>query len=123
MDMKKMIQVIIETVGASEDEVTLEGELSRNYTHFTGVAFLDNIGEGNILLQSFLDQSEIFPNDFEVEFLQTNSSVAPNDRFLSIGNKKIDGTKVKFKYKDGGNAPNYPYELKVYLRLENCDNE
>ena len=115
----KRIQVITKTVDTSTQSIVLETELDSKYSHLTGVAFLDNIGSGNILLESILDQHEIFPNDFEVAFLQTNSSVAPNDRFFTIGQKEIDGSKITLKFKDGGTASNNPYELKVYLRLEN----
>lgn len=115
------IQLLEKEVTAANASVTLNEELDRNYSHLTGIAFPTSLGDGATLINSSVDGAELFPKNFEVANLQSSASVAPDQRYLSLG-LEAKGKKIEMEFKDGGNAAAYPYTLQVHLKLENrCD--
>lgn len=112
------VQLIEKTVATENALLRISEDLDRNYTHCTGIAFLDNIGTKSSLVSCSVDGREILPKNMEVLFLQTSSNVAPNSRFYSLDGVKAGGSNFQMEYQDGGGAPSYPYTLKIYLRLE-----
>ncbi len=74
-------------------------------------------------LELQVNGEEVFPADFEVKLLATNSSVAPSERFFSLKDEliKAKGSHAEGLYTDGGNGtvPQYPYEGTIYLKLIN----
>lgn len=116
--MKQSIQVIEKTVNSKLATVRLSDELDRSYSKLTGIAVLDNIGDKGLLSTSSVEGNELFPKDFEVRFLQSSHSVAPDQRFFTI-DREAKGNRIEIEFKDGGQAPSYPYQLRIYLRLNN----
>lgn len=108
-------------VSTEIQSISISEELDHSYPFLTGICILDNIGTHNLLRSSSLDGQELFPKNFEVGFIQSNLSVAPDQRFLTLSDKTAEGNKIEMEYVDGGNAPRYPYTLKIYLRLRDED--
>jgi len=117
--MMQKIQLIEKEIPNANATVRINEELDKDYQNLTGIAVLDNIGLNNILLHSSIDGNELFPKNFEVSFFQSNLFVAPNERFLTLKEKTAKGNRLEMDFKDGGTAPNYPYTLKIYLKLNN----
>ena len=118
---RRKVQTLKKEVPRQGATVRLSDELDTGYGLLTGVSFLGKIGGGHHMASCVLDSFEIFPNDFEVEFLQTDDSVPPDLRFFSFPGDGFPaaGRKIEIVFKDGGQAPSYPYTLNIYLRLEN----
>lgn len=114
----KKIQLIEKTIDSANQLVRIAEELDRGFDRLTGISCLDNIGLDSNLTSSFVDGKELFPKNFEVLFLQTNEHVAPDGRFFSL-DTPAKGNRIEIEFQDGGSAPAYPYQLKIYLRLEN----
>jgi hypothetical protein len=121
MVMKNGVQLIEKEVASAGVTVRISEELDNNYKHVTGIAALDNIGLNHVLEHSSIDGQELYPKGFEVSFFQSNLFVAPDKRYLSFDKRIANGNKINLEIKDGGTAPNYPYILKIYLRLSNED--
>ena len=119
--MKQKIQLIEQEITAPTSFITLSDELDSQFDFLTGIAFLDNIPEGSLLATSSVDGIELFPKDFETEFLKSNASVSPNERFFSIDKREAKGNTIELGYSDINRpeSTTYPYTLRVYLRLEN----
>ena len=119
--MKQKIQLIEKEIPNANAAVRITEELDKDYQYLTGIAVLDNIGLSSILLHSSIDGNELFPKNFEVSFFQSNLFVAPNERFLTLVEKTAKGNRLELDFQDGGTAPNYPYTLKIYLKLHDND--
>lgn len=119
--MKQKIQLLELEITEPSSFVTFSDELDNQFDLLTGIAFLDNVPEGSMLVTSAVDGIELFPKDFEIEFLKSNASVSPNDRFFSIDQREAKGNTIEFGYCDINRPEStvYPYTLRVYLRLEN----
>lgn len=113
------IQLIEKQIGAAGNSVRISEGLDKDYTRLTGISVLSTIGGGHTLQSSSVAGKDLFPKNFEVEFLQSNNAVAPDERFFTL-DEKAEGNKIELEFKDGGNAGNYPYTLKIYLKLEDC---
>lgn len=64
---------------------------------------------------------ELYPEDYESKLLMSGISVAPDQKFLSLGNGVLAGNgEVKVLYKDteNTNAPFAAYKVFVVLQLE-----
>ncbi len=116
--IKTKIQLLEKQVAKQNDVVTINEEFDYGYKYLKGVAILSSIGEGHTFRSFNISNTELFPKNFEVEFLQSNSAVTPNERFFKIHNI-ADGKKLELEFIDSGAAPRYPYKLKVYLLLTN----
>lgn len=120
--MLKKIQLIEKEVPNADAVVKLNDELDRKYHCITGISFPLHIGENCLLLSSSIEGNELFPKNFEVVNMQSSTSVAPDERYLSV-TEEANGGKIELEFKDGGNADDYPYLLKVQIRLENDEEE
>ncbi|WP_062053777.1 hypothetical protein [Aquimarina longa] len=116
--MKTKIQLLETTVKAANEVIRLNENLDINYKKIGGIAILSSIGKGHLLRSFTIAGAEVFPKNFEVEFLQSSSHVTPNERFFSLS-EIADGKKVEVEYIDSGNATAYPYSLKIYMLLTN----
>lgn len=64
---------------------------------------------------------EIFPEDFESKVLMSGLSVAPDEKYRSLGNGVVAGNgEVKVQYKDtpNPNAPFAAYKVVIMLQCE-----
>lgn len=116
--MNQKIQLIEKEVAKPGETVRISEDLDKDYKHLTGIGILWTMGKRNILASSSVSGKDLFPKNFEVAFLQSNTYVAPNQRFYPL-EEKAEGNKIEMDYKDGGFSKNYPYTLKIYLKLEN----
>ena len=114
--MMKKIQLIEKEIAAAGSSVRISEELDRNYSKLEGVSFLNNNGTAHTLNGFSVDGREVVPKGFEVLFMQSSSNVSPNERFFPV-NEKAAGNKIEIDFQDGGDAPAYPYTLKMYLAL------
>ncbi|WP_103071858.1 hypothetical protein [Aquimarina sediminis] len=114
--MKTKIQLIETTITEAKDTVRISEDLDIGYSRLEGVAVLSSIGKGHILRSFTIAGAELFPKNFEVEFLQSSSHVAPNQRFFGV-DTPADGKKAEIEYIDSGKADSYPYSLKIYMHL------
>jgi hypothetical protein len=112
----KKIQLIERVIGAAGDSIRISEELDRNYSSLNGISVLDNLGFAHSFESISVEGKEILPKGFEVLFLQSSSNVAPSERFFPL-NEKAAGGKIEIDFQDGGDAPAYPYTLKIYLAL------
>ena len=116
--MKQKIQLIEGEVAEAGNRITLSEELDRSYKYLTGISILSNIGEKHLLSSSSVDGKELFPKNFEVKFLQSDISVAPNERFFTLKDREASGRRIEIDFQDV-NGISYPYTVKIYLRLSN----
>ena len=64
---------------------------------------------------------ELYPEDYESKLLMSGISVAPNEKYLDLGNNVLAGNgEVKVLYKDANsvNAPFAPYKVMIVLKCE-----
>ena len=78
------------------------------------------MGEAHVLRSCLLGSRELLPKDFEADFIQSNTYVAPNERFFAL-NEVADGKKLEIEFQDSGKRDRaaYPFALKIYVLLEN----
>jgi len=112
------IQTLEKTITTPNQVVKISEELDQDFERLTGIGILWTMGKKNRFLTSSLAGTELFPKNFPVAFLQSNTYVSPNDRFFKL-NDKADGDKIELDYQDGGQHAYYPYTLEIFLRLEN----
>ena len=99
----------------------ISAETDKAYRKVTGLQFsgTDSAALKDAVFSKFeIDANEIFPDGFEVKLIQTGLEVSPNERFYKI-NERAEGSSVLGNFKDAGNAVAYPYNVYIYLRLEN----
>jgi len=135
MSCKTKIQLIEKEIKTQNSLVRISEELDYNYKKLVGIAVLNNIGKHHEFTSFNIDGNEVFPKNFEVAFLQTNSHVSPKDRFFPL-DRIANGKKIEIEFKDINNttdnlispidiigakteatASKYPYTLKIYLLL------
>lgn len=116
--MKKKIQLIEAEINKVGDVVRISEELDQNYNHLVGIGVLSSMGTGSILSSSSVGGKELFPKNFEVEFIQTSSKVSPNNRFFKLEGVEAQGKKIEIDFQYNGEAQNYPIPLRIYLLLE-----
>lgn len=114
--MKTKIQLLEKTITEKGEEVRISEDFDTGYKKLKGVAVLSSIGAGHTFRSFTIAGAEIFPKNFEVEFLQSNNAVSPNERFFNV-DTQADGKKIEIEYTDSGKAVAYPYSLKIYMYL------
>ena len=64
-----------------------------------------------------LNDSELFPEDFETKLLMAGLNVSPNDRVIKIGNVDSGNGRLEVWYKDTDLAPTIfvPYRISFYV--------
>lgn len=118
--MKTKIQLLETTVIKANDTVRFSEDFDIGYKFLKGVAVLSSIGKEHLFRSFTVAGAELFPKNFEVEFLQSSNHVAPNERFFKV--KDIaDGKKIEIEYIDSGKADTYPYSLNIYMLLSNAE--
>lgn len=117
--MKQKIQILEVDIDNHSNVYSIKDELDRQYQHITGIAVLGNVSDKILITNSSIDGIELFPKDFEALFLQSNSSVSPNDRFFNIVKREAKGNNIELSFKDLNNNSFSPYKLSIYLKLEN----
>ncbi len=65
-----------------------------------------------------IDSNEIFGQGHEVKMITTGEDVPPDNRYYTL-NERAEGTTIAGSIIDAGNAAVYPYNARIYLRLEN----
>lgn len=113
----QLIKIQVQQPG---DKPRFSADTDKLYKRITGLfASLpsDKAMPGTCLGLKIADK-EIFPEDFEVKMISTSLSVSPNDRFYERVQEEAAGNRVEGRWCDSGKAEHYPYEAKLYLRLE-----
>jgi hypothetical protein len=67
----------------------------------------------------FINDKEIFPEEFDVKLVAYGVGLAPNNMFYLL-DEEAAGSTIKARFKDGGDTMGfpYPYTANFYLRLE-----
>ncbi|MFC5047686.1 hypothetical protein ACFSTE_05870 [Aquimarina hainanensis] len=112
------IQLLEKEITKEKQRILLVDELDISYEKLVGIAILSNLGQGHIISNSTLAGVEVFPKNFEVDFLQSNYSVAPQKRFFPL-QYTAKGKKIELEITDSGKMPVYPYTFRIYLLLSN----
>lgn len=116
---KAKIQLVEKQINGIGQSVRISETLDASYDKLTGIAVLWTAGTGHEFISSSINGEELFPKGFELEFLQSNTYVAPNQRFFKL-NEIAKGNKLELEFKDGRTGEGgTPYVLKIYLLLEN----
>lgn len=116
--MAQKYQIIQSVISEAGQTVKLFDHLDKDYDYLTGVSVVDLYGYKAELSHSSIDGKELFPRGFDVLFIQTNNFVNPSERFFGLEDIEAKGKRIDLEYKDGGGAQ-YPYTIKLFLRLEN----
>lgn len=117
--MKQKIQLIEKEVKISNEIVRISEELDKDFDKLVGIAILDTVGKGHLLRSFSVAGKEVLPKDFEVAFIQSDSFIAPNERFFKL-NEIAKGRTLEIEFSDSGAiGAVFPYNLKIYLLLEN----
>lgn len=114
-------QLIKFTVPSSRAVVNINANSDKLYKHITGIfASLpnDNAFAGSTL-QLYVNDTEIYPEGFELKMLTCGNQVPPNERYYQA-EEEAAGSTIRGRYTDGGlgQGVNYPYTATLYLRLE-----
>ena len=112
------IQLLEGLINKANAAIKITEDLDIGYKNLEGVAVMSSAGEGNIFKTFSIAGSELFPKNFEVDFLKSNAYVSPNQRFFKV-QEIADGRKVEIDFQDGGNNSVYPYTIKIYMLLSN----
>ena len=117
--MKQKIQLIEQEVSSARQLVQVSEELSSDYDYLTGIAILEHAGQNAVLVSSSVAGRELLPKNFETLFISSGLSVAPDQRFFTLDDQQAAGNRIDLTFQDGGTLREYPYTLRIYLRLEN----
>lgn len=113
-------QIIKVAIPNAEALVSVTVNTDKLYKHISGLLItmpFDIPASDKCQCSININDNEIFPENFEVKLLVSDLAIPVNERFYGI-EELAEGSTVKVKFKDGGNAPNYPYQASVYLKLE-----
>ena len=104
----------------------INAEADKAYKKITGILYSStdtNALKDSVFTKFEIDNNEIFPDGFEVKMIQTGQEVPPDERYYPL-DERGDGSTIAGTFKDAGNAAAYPYNVYIYLRLENpVDND
>lgn len=118
----QLLKLIITAAGS----FPISAEADKAYKKITGIHFSTsdtNALKDSVFTKLEIDNNEIFPDGFEVKMIRTGEELSPNDRFYSLS-ERGEGSTIVGTFKDAGNAVAYPYNVYIYLRLENpIDND
>ena len=117
--MGQKYQVLEAVVSKPNELVKFSDYLDKDYKYLTGMAVLEFYTFQSSFEYSAIDGKELLPRGFELVFLQANNFVNPSERFFGLEDVEAKGKKIELEFKDGGVSSQYPFTLKVYLRLEN----
>jgi hypothetical protein len=92
----------------------------KDQIYLTGIAVSSTEGAylDSVFRKFHLNSEEIFPTDFAVKLLLGPLNIEPQNRFYPLKiNFKTD-INVEIEYKDANSKASYPYDVRIYLRLE-----
>jgi hypothetical protein len=107
----------------------ISAETDKAYKKVTGLQYssTDEAALKDAVFTKFeIDSNEIFCDGFEVKLILSGDGVSPNERFYDDKGKldeRADGSTVSGSFQDAGNATAYPYNARIYLRLENREDD
>jgi hypothetical protein len=112
------------TVSAEGEPVSKKFDLDKNVKFVRGILLSSNYP--NLLFyrgsqRIEISGEEIFPENYESKILMSGISVAPDQKFRTLGNGVIAGNgEVKILYKDTANphAPFENYSVTIILQCE-----
>lgn len=99
----------------------INAESDKTYKRITGIHFSTsdtNALKDAVFTKFEIDNNEIFPDGYEVKMIQTGQEVPPDERFFPL-DERGEGSTIVGTFKDADNASAYPYNVYIYLRLEN----
>jgi len=114
-------QIIKWNVAEANEQVTVNVNTDKLYKNITGLVLTlpyNVLPADRAEIQLVINDQEIFPENFEAKLIVSDLSIPVNERLYKI-EEEADGSTVKIKYKDGGMPDmQYPYEVRLYLKLE-----
>jgi len=114
----QIIKIVVPNANAS---VTVNANTNKLYSRVTGLLItmpFDVTPKDKSLCSIEINESEIFPEEFEIKLIVSDLSIPVNERMYKI-EEQAEGSTVKIKYKDGGmQGVVYPYQANLYLQLE-----
>lgn len=115
----QIIRITVPTAGAS---VNINVNSDKLYKKITGILVttpyvVSFLNKSTLALS--INDSEIFPDEFEAKLLTCDAYVPTNERFYIL-DADADGSTIKGRFIDGGsiNGVTYPYGVNIYLKLE-----
>jgi len=111
-------QLIKIEIPESEEKVRFSADTDRLYEQVTGIMISMPESDIRASLELSINNTELFPEDYETKLLMTTENVAPDDRFYSVI-CEAKGSRIEGKLQDAGKSRSYPYTALLYLRLEN----
>ena len=109
----------LQITGAGDFPISAESD--KTYKKITGIQFTttDTSALKDAVFSRFeIDSNDIYPDGFETKLLVTGDGVSPNDRFYEL-DERADGSTITGIFTDAGNAGGYPYNARIYFKLEN----
>jgi hypothetical protein len=109
----------LQITGAGDFPISAEAD--KTYGRITGIQITstDTAALKDAVFKRFeIDSNDIFPEGFETKLLVTGDGVSPNERFYDL-NERADGSTITGTFTDAGNAGAYPYNARIYFKLEN----
>jgi len=117
--MKTKYHIIPLTIETSGQKVVIDTNTKAEYERVKGLFLTcERIsGADNSTLELSIDDNEIFPRDFDIMLAMVNPMKTFTDSIVKI-DEKAKYSQVTGTYTDGGNAADYPYNVKIYLVCE-----
>jgi hypothetical protein len=115
-------QIVKVTVNAPGATVNINVTTDKMYKKITGILisfpFYAYFAQRS-WLSLFINDKEIFPEEFDAKLISYGIGVPVNDMFYQMDEEAL-GSTIKGKFKDGGETFGfpYPYSANLYLRLE-----
>ncbi len=106
---------------AAAGNYPIAAEADKAYGKITGIQFTttDTASLKDAVLSKFeIDSNDVFPEGWEVKLLVTGDGVSPDDRWQKL-DERADGSTISGIFTDAGNAAAYPYNARIYFKLEN----
>jgi len=124
MERRIVDKPFIFTVDAEGQPVSKKFDMDKNVKLVRGIMLSSNYP--NLLFyrgsqRIEISGEEIFPENYESKILMSGLSVAPDEKFRTLGNGVIAGNgELKVQYKDTANAraPFEPYSVTIILQCE-----
>jgi hypothetical protein len=118
---KYKYQLIKINVPSQKAVVNINANSDKLYKKITGIfASLPSDGAfPGSTLQLYVNDTEIYPEGFELKMITCGNEVSPNDRYYNL-EEEASGSTIRGRFTDGGlvQGVNYPYTATLYLRLE-----
>lgn len=106
----------------SDLPISASVDTDRNFKKVAGIYATSNSEEFAFAADSTIELhgngTEVFPKDFEVKMLASDTSVAPMDRFWKLDIESSIGNRLDFVIRPRKN-PAGAYNIIFYLQLEN----